>query len=429
LAFGRASLVLYSRHRLQPNNLWSERRGRKREPPTVSMATVARVGPFSIESLARCTAELSTTTVILVQGSGKKPYELTNEGGSPPFLRCSCPAWFRQSKSMQTREPRTCKHLKALLGERAEAERLACGPSVGGPGSPPPAKRRKTAAAGRGEEEEVVVLDEDGVEEPAAAGPASSAPKLLLAQSWDNKQNVAGWLVSEKLDGVRAYWDGERFLSRTGLVYTAPAELTRGLPADIPLDGELYIGRKRFDETSGACRSGPTAAGWGLVTYMVFDAPSHKGPFEARLEAARNALAAAPGVRARVVDHTSARDNDHVQEMLEEVEQKGGEGLMLRQPRSAYAGGRSATLLKVKTFTDCDAVVVAHIPGKGKHEGKMGALSVREADGTVFDVGTGFSDAQRAAPPPVGSHITVKFFERTKAGKPRFPVFSGVRAD
>ncbi len=96
---------------------------------------------------------------------------------------------------------------------------------------------------------------------------------------------------------------------------------------------------------------------------------------------------------------------------------------MLREPASPYEVGRSTTLLKVKTFHDAEAVVISHQPGRGRHEGRLGALVVERASGTEFSVGTGFSDAERKSPPPVGSVITFRYQELSEAGVPRFPSF------
>lgn len=102
---------------------------------------------------------------------------------------------------------------------------------------------------------------------------------------------------------------------------------------------------------------------------------------------------------------------------------------MLRQPGSSYRAGRDSTLLKVKSFDDDEAEVIAHEAGKGKHTGALGALRCRNRAGKVFNVGTGFSDAQRRDPPKVGEIITYRYQELTKDGIPRFPTFVGARAD
>jgi DNA ligase-1 len=99
---------------------------------------------------------------------------------------------------------------------------------------------------------------------------------------------------------------------------------------------------------------------------------------------------------------------------------------MLRHPTAeGYEQKRTSNLLKVKRWRDLDARIVGHEEGKGKHAGRLGALVCELEDGTRFNVGTGFSDAQRAQPPRIGEYVRVKFFELTDGGVPRFPVFDG----
>jgi DNA ligase 1 len=107
----------------------------------------------------------------------------------------------------------------------------------------------------------------------------------------------------------------------------------------------------------------------------------------------------------------------------------GGEGLMLHRAEARYETGRSRALLKLKPLHDAEATVTGHIAGKGRHEGRMGALRMRTPEGREFLLGTGFSDAQRDDPPPVGSMLTYSYRGRTDAGLPRFASFVRLRAD
>ncbi len=318
-----------------------------------------------------------------VKGSAAKPYVLRNIGG---VYSCSCPAWRNQSVPI---ERRTCKHLRKLRGDAAEQQR------VGGELATP---ARKAAAK-----------DKD-------------SPPLLLAQSWDNALDLSGWWMSEKLDGVRAYWDGTQFLSRQGNVYHAPDWFVAGLP-DTPLDGELWIDRKKFQRTVSIVRRQDKSELWKEVKYLVFDAPQCEGEFEQRYEFLNGCLRRAKLPYAQLHQHQRCRNVAHLQQQLDVVEAQQGEGLMLRQPGSLYEVGRSATLLKVKRFHDAEAIVLDHQKGKGKFKGMLGALVVQLPDGTEFSVGTGLSDAQRSAPPPVGSTITFRYQELSDAGVPRFPSF------
>ena len=151
---------------------------------------------------------------------------------------------------------------------------------------------------------------------------------------------------------------------------------------------------------------------------MVFDAPGRDGEFEARLAFLHDFVKRRGPAFAVAHAHQACQDLDALRAELDRVEALGGEGLMLRRPGSRYEVGRSSTLLKVKRFHDAEARVVGHQPGKGRHKGRLGALEVEIADGTRFAVGTGFSDAERSAPPPVGSVVTFRYQELSDGGVP-----------
>src|SRR4051794_10682962 len=335
--------------------------------------------------------DLADGESIEMKGSGAKPYVLKNTGG---VYSCTCPAWRNQSAGI---ERRTCKHLRKLRGDAAEEARL---------GGALPAKPLK----------------------PAAEGGEAAGPPLLLAETWDAAADLSGWWMSEKLDGVRAYWDGKQFISRLGNVFHAPDWFAAGLP-DVPLDGELWIARKAFQRTVSIVRRQDKTDLWREVKFLVFDAPARKDPFERRLEFLADTLGRTPLPHVAHHPHELCRGLDHLREELARVEALGGEGLMLRRPGSAYEVGRSTTLLKVKTFRDAEARVLEHLKGAGRHKGRLGALLVELPDGTRFSVGTGFSDAARGAPPSVGAVVTFRYQELSDGGVPRFPSYVGVRHD
>jgi DNA ligase-1 len=320
-----------------------------------------------------------------LQGSSARPYVLKNVGG---VYSCSCPAWRNQSLPI---ERRTCKHLRQFRGEAAEQHRL-------GSLSTPCRRADDTAK------------------------PAKSVPWLLLAQNWSGDVDLADWWLSEKLDGVRAYWDGRRFCSRQGNKFHAPDWFVQGLPSQ-PLDGELWIDRRRFQRTVSIVRRQDQTELWREVSYLVFDAPQLQARFEDRLAFVRETLTQKRPPFARLLEQQRCRDVDHLRQELARIEALGGEGLMLREPGSSYVAGRSATLLKVKTFHDAEARVIGHQPGNGRHQGRLGALLVELANGTQFAVGTGFTDRQREQPPAVGTLITFRYQELTDGGVPRFPSF------
>lgn len=261
---------------------------------------------------------------------------------------------------------------------------------------------------------------------PAPASASTSPqvlPGLALGEVYRPGIDLDAYLISEKLDGVRGYWNGSRFITRGGLPITAPAWFTTGFPA-VALDGELWMGRGTFARLSGTVRRyEPDEDAWRRVRYMVFDLPDHPGDFETRLNALRGLLATSPSPFIGLVEQTRVADHDALMVALEQVVAAGGEGLMLHRRDSLYRIGRTADLLKVKPYLETDARVIAHLPGRGRHEGRMGSLLVEEADGTRFRLGTGFSDVERDDPPPIGSIVNFKYHGRTTNGLPRFASF------
>jgi len=212
----------------------------------------------------------------------------------------------------------------------------------------------------------------------------------------------------------------------------APSYVLECLPRDLDLDGELFLGRGKFQECMSIVRRQDEPATWKRIRYVIFDAPTVAGGISKRLDAARAALAKLKDggkPHAEVLEQRICRGVEHVKEELKKVEALKGEGLMLRHSSAEHRGGRTSDLLKVKSFFDAEAVVLAHIEGKGKHQGRMGALECRNKAGKVFKLGTGFSEKDRETPPKVGSVVTFGYTELTTAGIPRFPVFLRVRPD
>ena len=374
--------------------------------PDASTSTVAPGQPDTLGPLADGETEE-------VQGSAAEPYKVKRTGA---VYSCSCPAWRNHGGGVM----RTCKHIKGLRGEDAERERL------GGDAKAFYASGNKVAGQAGGS-------SGGGASSSSGGADTALAKTFTLAQTWDGNKDVAGWLVSEKLDGQRCLWDGKGGLwTRTGNVVYAPQFLVDALPADVALDGELWLGRGNFQALMSIVRrQDRPEAEWRKVTFVVFDAPRAPGGIGDRLEAARAAIAtkpAAPGL-VRLLEHEVVRDALHVRTKQQEVEANGGEGLMLRHPTAAHRGGRTAELLKVKSSHDDEALVTAHEPGKGKHTGRLGALVCKLRSGKAFKIGTGFSDAQREAPPAIGSVVTFSYFELTKANVPRFPAYVRIRPD
>ncbi|MCV2420687.1 DNA ligase [Paucibacter sp. DJ2R-2] len=265
----------------------------------------------------------------------------------------------------------------------------------------------------------------------ALATAAVAKPPLLLAQTPRGGLeglDLSRYLVSEKFDGVRAYWTGDRLLSRQGLALAAPASVLERLPLQQPLDGELWMGRGRFEACSAALqRSQPREEEWLQIQYLLFELPGGAGPFSRRVVQLREIATAVDTPMLRVVPQEQVGSLAELRQRLQAVLRAGGEGLMLHEADAPYISGRHEALLKLKAHDDEAAVVIAHLPGQGRLSGLLGALRVRNAAGQEFNLGSGFSEAQRRAPPPLGSTVSYRYRGLTGSGLPRFATFLRVQ--
>lgn len=260
----------------------------------------------------------------------------------------------------------------------------------------------------------------------ATPAPPAAAPPLMLANIYHSGITLADYWVSEKLDGVRGYWDGKKLLTRGGQPVNAPSWFTAGWP-ETALDGELWAGRRQFSHAvSTVRRATPDDTAWRRMRFMVFDLPAHPGSFDQRLHALQSTLAKLAVPWVQPVAQVKLSDHAALQRLLLQTVKQGGEGLMLHRGAALYRAQRSDDLLKVKTHEDAEAEVIGHLPGKGKYQGMLGALLVETPDGLRFKLGSGFSDEQRRRPPALGSVVTYRFRGLNDSGIPRFASFMRV---
>ncbi len=255
----------------------------------------------------------------------------------------------------------------------------------------------------------------------------ATVPAMLLAQLYQQGIDVKQYLVSEKLDGIRAQWNGQQLVSRNGHVIHAPDWFVHGFPGQA-LDGELWIGRGQFELLSSTVRRAqPEDAAWRKVAYYVFELPDAPGSFNQRVQHMAVLVNAAHNPYLKQVPQFKVANHAALKCTLDAVVAQHGEGLMLHRADALYVTGRNQVLLKLKPLLDAEAKVIAYIPGKGKYQGKMGALLVETPQGIRFKLGTGFKDAERAKPPPIGSQVTYTYRDVSKHGKPKFARFLRVR--
>lgn len=248
-------------------------------------------------------------------------------------------------------------------------------------------------------------------------------PPFLLAKSFKENIELSQFLVSEKLDGVRAYWDGNNLITRGGHSINAPRWFTEGFPKTA-LDGELWLGRNKFEKLSGIVRKqNPVESEWRLVKYVVFDMPKDLSTFERRYQSLRLLKTMNDSRYLTAVEQVEISSKAALDDLLATVVAKGGEGLMLHRKDSLYQAKRSFDLQKLKPFDDEEATVIAHIEGKGKYKNMLGAIEVVNKEGVRFRIGSGFSVKERLSPPPINSEITYRFRGKTNKNTPRFATY------
>lgn len=258
---------------------------------------------------------------------------------------------------------------------------------------------------------------------------ALEKPQIQLAKNYQRQNiNIKKYWVSEKLDGVRGYWNGKQLLTKQGKIITAPSWFIDNWPQQ-PLDGELWIARNRFEETlSCTMQITPKSNCWRVLKFMIFDLPASQHTFSQRIEQMKNMVLQTNNSHINMVEQYKIASIAELEILLNKVVAKNGEGLMLHKGDSYYTQGRTNNILKVKKKHDAEAIVIGYVPGKGKYEGMLGSLKVKSPNNIIFHIGSGFSDQERKSPPPIGATITYQYLSKTKNDIPRFASFLRIRS-
>lgn len=261
----------------------------------------------------------------------------------------------------------------------------------------------------------------------APSAPTTIKPKLQLATTYHNNLAIEDYWVSEKLDGVRGYWTGSQLITRNGHVLSTPKWFTINWP-NTPMDGELWSGRGEFEQISACVRRKKTnGTCWQQLKLMIFDLPLHQKTFTERISRMEKLIQRSDSPYLDIVSQRKVTSHQQLYALLDQVVDNDGEGLMLHLSNAKHQSGRSKNVLKLKRYQDAEAMVIAHLPGKGKYKSLMGSIQVKTLDNIVFKIGSGFSDLQRQHPPKIGSIITYKYIGKTQRGVPRFASFLRVK--
>jgi DNA ligase-1 len=247
---------------------------------------------------------------------------------------------------------------------------------------------------------------------------------ILLATKYktSHEHHINTYWISEKLDGVRGYWNGKTLFTKTGNTINAPLWFTQNWPNE-PIEGELWIKRNTFEQVISCVKRKIVGECWHKLRFMAFDSPKHSGTFTQRIDHLLKIEKSTNSPYLSVINQYKAASNESLFKHLNSVVDHGGEGLMLHYEHAKYVNGRSANIMKLKRHDDAEAVVLRHIKGKGKYTNQLGAIQVKTQEGIVFKIGSGFSNQDRLNPPPIGSTITFKYIGKTQRGVPKFASF------
>lgn len=235
-------------------------------------------------------------------------------------------------------------------------------------------------------------------------------------------QNIAGWYMSEKLDGIRAYWNTKELLTKNGKKIYTPRGFTDNFPA-FELDGELWTKRDNFENIQSIVLDKVPSKNWEQITYNIFEAPNSKGNFQQRLKKVNDWFAKNKNQSVKIINQIICKDKNHLNSFLEEIVILKGEGVIIKNQNLSYINKRSKNSLKVKKFYDMEGVVTRIT----YNNEVMKSLVLKLENGTTFNLGGGFTQQQRKHHPNVGDMITFKYYNFTKYGKPKFASFLRVR--
>jgi DNA ligase 1 len=413
------------------------------------------------ENMGRFQSLFGMQSMVVVDNTKYGPVPRRVQKAVDAFLRSEIRnpvgrAWISNELALRVRENPTVKHELKMLYRKTYGGSWFTDPAVFArykKGLPPasaksaPAPRKAKAKAktktkpkarpALRREPRYVSYTEEPAPRPKVKRTRSGSPPsgVMLAKPWKGT-DPRGWWMSEKLDGMRAYWTGDGLYTRNGNPIVAPDWFVSIFPEGIALDGELYMGRGRFQEAMSVTRKATARdPRWTQICYMAFDAPEVPGGCETRFAKLESIVDAACRNWHRAgrcplifVEQKKCSSRQELDRFHQQIEKMRGEGVMLRAPGSSYSRKRTSDLLKVKSFHDAEARITGHTAGTGKHSGRLGAYQAKLLDsGVSFKIGTGISDRERDRPLPRGTVVTVRFQELTKAGVPRFPSLVGAR--
>lgn len=254
--------------------------------------------------------------------------------------------------------------------------------------------------------------------------------EMWLLQQFDPQVIQArpqSFVYSEKLDGVRAFWDGKNLYSKGGKLLTPPSFFTQNFPP-FAIEGELWSKRGDFENIVSILKSTKKKEKWRELKFYIFEVPNQQGGILKRLEVLEAYLASQPAPFISIIPQLPLNTLQALQDALSAITQAGGEGVVVREKDAPYYTGRNKKAMKLKLYEDRECKITSYVQGKGKFENLVGSIICLDGD-VEFKIGSGMSEDFRKNPPKVGTIITYKYFGLNKNKLPKFPVFLRIRSD
>jgi DNA ligase-1 len=251
-----------------------------------------------------------------------------------------------------------------------------------------------------------------------------NALDLQKPKIYQGDENISLWYMSEKLDGIRGYWDGKNLYTKNGKRLYPPKYFIKDMPS-FPIDGELWTFRDDFENIQSIVMDKTPSKNWKQITYNIFEVPDTKGNFTTRVQKLKNYLKTNPSKIIKIIPQIVCKNKNHLNKYLNSIVKNKGEGLIIKDPNTNYHTGRSFHILKVKKYYDMEAVVIGI--NYRKNSTIMKSLKVQLKNKVIFNLGGGFSNKQRLNYPKKDDIVTFKYYGFTKLGKPKFASFLHIR--
>ena len=281
----------------------------------------------------------------------------------------------------------------------------------------------------------------------------------LIKETYSVPEPPIGWWVSEKFDGQRAVWDGAKFVSRGSgsgdpRVYPyIPRWFIALMPPSIALDGELYLGRNSFSETTSILKtkkhSEELEIHWTKIKFVVFDV-INEDIYEKRKELLKEIVnercdlwkyISLPPYLTKgkcpliLTEQTLIKSNEQLKEIYNNLILQGAEGVMIRA-NVPYIPRRSKFMLKLKMEEDSECIIKGpHKPGTGKYKGLLGSFRC-DFNGKIFYVSSMNDNIRKEYLNPKSEWyhpdntvITFAYNGLTAGGIPRHPRYKGIPND